>query len=506
MKYYRFFLFVLILLYTSNSSGQQVGIGLQRFFQPPVLPAIWYDAIGVPPSVYRNYYKSIQIPIDNNSKVYFYKPASYYTKETHRQIIELGMMRRVIEKEKFNPYLIKFNILPDAYFALLSMPIYLKIPDKVQLFPEKFELPQKKLLKRGELIILSPVFDDIMASFAERNYTYEKLMESAIRTYPHLVDDLWNNIPDPPQIRPRDTSQERRRFRESLNETFTAATPTLPDRLDKIEILKSKWKYSGTENISFSQAYVNNWVQGGKSSQSLLSDLRFNAVYTEEKLKWENGIIHKLGLISYKLETPSLSGKKNNTQINDDLLDISSKYGVNATKKWYYSLLFNMRTQLFNGYSSGDVEKETPISAFMSPAYLTLAAGMDFKAGKNDNFTLLISPLTAKATMVLDTAKVDQTRYSIEKDKRVKFLSGGSLTNKFSWQISPSIKITSAANFFYDYFAKENKIQADWDFILDMRINVFLSTRITTNFRYYENESKSLQTRENMSISFRYNF
>ena len=504
MKYYKWFLLALILLYSGNSNGQQVGVGLQRYFQKPVLPAVWYEALGVPPSVYRDYYKSIQTPI-NNSNIYINKPISYYTNETHRHIIASGITRRMIEKEMFNPYLIEYNILPNSYFAVLSLPIYLKLPDVV-LFPEKFELPQKEVLKRDELVAPTPEFNDIMASFTERNYTSEKLKKNAIHNSPHLVDDLWDNIPDAPKINRRDISKERKSFGEALTEMFSSETPALPDRLTKIYIPKSKWKYHGSENISFSQAHVNNWIQGGQSAQSLSSDLRFNAVYTEEKSKWENNLIHKLGLVSYKLETPSPSGKKNNTQINDDLFEFNSKYGVNATKKWYYSLLFNMRTQIFNGYAGGDVEKENPISAFMSPAYLTLEAGMDYKTGKNDNFTVLISPLAAKAIMVLDTAKVDQKRFSVEEGKRVKFLSGGSITNKFSWQINKSIRITSAANFFYDYFAKENKIQTYWDFILDMRINVFLSTRITTNFRYFENESKSLQTKENMSISFRYNF
>ena len=506
MKYYKWLLFIFNILCVVNSNSQEVNIGLQKYFQKPVLPAIWYDEIGVLPSVYRNYYESIQFPSGYAPEKYVYKPISYYTKEIHGQIIKSGMIRRVLKKEEFNPSLIKYNSLPPNYFADISMPIYLKIPDKVELFPDEFGLPPQKVLKKDEYIFHSSTIDNIMVSFTERPHTYEKLVENIAKTSPQFVDNLWNNIPDPPQVRRRDTSRERKNFRESLSETFKSDTPILPDKLTKIEVSKSKWQFHGTENISFSQAHVNNWVQGGQSSQSLLSDLRINAIYTEEKSKWENGIIHKLGLISYKLETPSSSGKKHNTQINDDLLDISSKYGVNATKKWYYSLLFNMRTQLFNGYAASDVEKDNVISAFMSPAYLTLAAGMDLKAGKNDNFTLLISPLTAKVTMVLDTAKVDQTRYSIENDKRTKFLSGGSITNKFSWQINKGIKISSAANFFYDYFEKENKIQADWDFILDMRINVFLSTRFTTNFRYYQNESRSLQTRENMSISFRYNF
>jgi len=68
------------------------------------------------------------------------------------------------------------------------------------------------------------------------------------------------------------------------------------------------------------------------------------------------------------------------------------------------------------------------------------------------------------------------------------------------------IKLTSAMNVFYDYFKKEDKVQAEWDLILDMKINVFLTTRISTNFRYYQSESSKLQARENLSIAFRYQF
>ena len=108
--------------------------------------------------------------------------------------------------------------------------------------------------------------------------------------------------------------------------------------------------------------------------------------------------------------------------------------------------------------------------------------------------------------MVLDTAKIDQTRYSIEEDKKSIFLSGASFQNNFTLNIAQDIKLTSAMNVFYDYFAKEERVQAEWDLILDMRINVFLSTRITTNFRYYQSESSKLQARENLSVALRYQF
>ena len=139
----------------------------------------------------------------------------------------------------------------------------------------------------------------------------------------------------------------------------------------------------------------------------------------------------------------------------------------------------------------------------MAPGYFSMAAGMDYKI---KNFTLLLSPVTSRMTIVVDTAKIDQTRYSIPEDKRSVFLVGGSLQNNFTWNVAKQIKLTSAMNIFYDYFEKDEKVQADWDVILDMKINVFLSTRIVSNLRYYESESNKVQLREGLSISFRYNF
>jgi hypothetical protein len=190
--------------------------------------------------------------------------------------------------------------------------------------------------------------------------------------------------------------------------------------------------------------------------------------------------------------------------VNDDVLDLTSKYGIGASQYWYYSFLFNMKTQFFYGYDRKDVDRKNPISGIMAPGYFTLAIGMDFKKGKN--FTLMISPVTSKLAVVLDTAKIDQSRYNIPNDKRSTFLTGASLYNNFTWQIKKEIKLTSAMNIFYDYFKKDDNVQSDWDLILDMRINLFLSMRVVANFRYYENESSDIQMRENMSLAFRYNF
>jgi len=271
----------------------------------------------------------------------------------------------------------------------------------------------------------------------------------------------------------------------------------LLDKREKLQKKKTPWMYEGAENIQLSQIYLSNWVKGGESSISVLSDLRIKAIYKMEKYTWENFAIHQIGFVNQQ---------NSKMRINDDLFELNSKFGLNASEKWYYSGFTNFKTQFFNGYTSDDKDKENPISAFMSPAYWTFAVGMDFKLKKH-SFSLMISPLTSKLTIVLDTSKVDQTRYGVPEGKKVEALNGGSIVNSFKWKINEDFLLNSNLSAFYQYFARSDEkkqVQFEWEMILNMRINVWLSTRLLTHLRYYTNESDKMQVKENLSLSFVY--
>lgn len=473
-----------------TGSGQPV---FQKYF-PKVAPSvIMFKDAGIP-DFYLQYYRESfgwpEIKRLRGSIVPFYQ-IDYYYDSIMGSVVTLSLMNVTINQASFNASRINMGYLQSSVLLPLALPvIYKKASVRKLVVNDTNLLPP--FIGLEALVIKEP--EHLKTIFSNNYYTYEQLIKRVYYENPRLVDIHIEKLPDLPKLR-HGTSSEHRASRERLAEMFQQKSPELPDKLTKVDEHKRPWIFSGSENIQLSQAYLKNWAKGGQNSVALLSDLRIKAIYEEGKIQWENSAIHKLGFISSQ---SSLS------RVNDDLIDLNSKYGINASKNWFYSFLFNFKTQFFNGYSSSDALKETPISSFMAPGYFTLAAGMDFKKGKN--FTLMISPVTSKFTIVADTAKVDQTRYNIPEDKRSEFLTGGSLINNFIWQINKEMKFTSAANVFYDYFNTENKVQAEWDMILDMRINVFLSTRITTNFRYFENESSKLQVRENLSISFRYNF
>ncbi len=319
------------------------------------------------------------------------------------------------------------------------------------------------------------------------------IMDKMVIEEPQLTDDLWDSIPEPPTLSFGGGFLEKKSASEGLNRLILWE-PATQGKLDKKDKIVRDWTYGGTENIQFSQAFQENWVKGGENSIALLSDLRLQARYKKDKVEWESYGIHKLGV---------LSSEDDGARINDDVIELNTKYGVSAGRKWYYSGLFNFKTQFFNGYEKSDDVREDPISGFIAPGYLTLAVGMDYK---EENFTLMLLPVTSKMTIVADTTTFDQTRYKIPEDKKVDNMGGMSLVNNFGWEFSEGFNLSSRFDFFYEYMRRDNQVQAEWELILDMKINIFMSARVSTNLRYFSNESEYVQFRENLSISFNYRF
>ncbi len=490
----RLIISVSILIFINVIANGQTAV--KKFFPKVVASSIMYRESGIPAYYYRNYIEINSGSGQNRLKgsvIPFYYNDFYFNQKVRNSVVSVGLMQKSIKNGNLNSYLFRMNTFKNNGFLPLALPVIYMNQGKSELKVNLGPLSLYENRTHGSILTNSN-FNKITSEFSKNDHSYSRLIKTVYYKTPHLVDIHIDELPDPPKMRDGKYN-DRKQTRETISDIFRQDSPTLPKKIEKVELQKRPWVFSGSENIQFSQAYLKNWAKGGQNSVALLSDLRVKAVYTQGKTQWENRVIHKLGIISSQ---GSLS------RVNDDLIDLNSKYGISANKHWFYSFLFNFKSQFFYGYASSDAMKLKPISGFMAPGYFTLAAGMDYKKGKN--FTLLLSPVTSKLTVVLDTAKINQKRYNIPTGKRSVLLTGGSLVNDYSLQLNKEIKLTSSLNVFYDYFEKDNKVQAEWDMIIDMRINVFLSTRIVTNLRYYENESNKLQMRETMGISFRYNF
>jgi hypothetical protein len=152
------------------------------------------------------------------------------------------------------------------------------------------------------------------------------------------------------------------------------------------------------------------------------------------------------------MQSSNLGGRK-----NDDRFDFISKYGykIDSVGQLYVSGLFNMRSQLFDGYAfSGN--NPSFISSFLSPAYIILSAGVDYKP--NNKLSIFFSPLTSRSTLVLNKILSEQGKYGVDTGKNFKRETGLFVTVNYINNITPTINYRGRADFFSNYYEKPENV------------------------------------------------
>ena len=263
------------------------------------------------------------------------------------------------------------------------------------------------------------------------------------------------------------------------------------------------WKFGAESGINFTQGYLSNWVKGGESSVSALGDFTSFANYTKNKTKWESNFRFKYGLMK--------TGEKG-LRKNDDLWEINTKFGQKAfgklgrdimkkhgkesLKNWYYSFLVSLKSQVAAGYNYPN--DSVIVSSFMSPGRLFFALGLDYKPGKTTS--ILISPITSKSTIVRDTINIDQTKYGLDPDRKIKSEMGGYVKAKFLIKFNDDISLDNKLTLFTNYLENPQNIDINWEATLKMRINYNINANISTHLIYDDNVEVPLFNDEGTNI------
>ena len=268
------------------------------------------------------------------------------------------------------------------------------------------------------------------------------------------------------------------------------------------------WELGGNGTFGFTQTYLNNWKAGGNSAFSILTVLKGYANYSLDKVKWENSGEFRNGWIRQ-------GGSVKQTQKNDDKLELISRLGISAFKKWYYSTEVDFLTQFFNGYNYPD--KTKPISAYLSPAKTIFKLGLDYKP--NNNFSLFISPITAKYVYVRDTANVDQTKYGVPANAQSFWEPGLNTDLKYKINFNQQISYEIKYKMFINYQSPLKKLDINWENTvvaqltnrINMTINLYLlyDDNVTFNTGRIDASGNAIykpkwQTKELTTIGFSY--
>jgi len=233
----------------------------------------------------------------------------------------------------------------------------------------------------------------------------------------------------------------------------------------------SKWEFGGIGTFTFSQVSLYQWSAGGEASLSGAGLLNLYGNYNDESVSWVNSLDLGYGLIK--------QGDK--TKKSNDRIEFTSQYGRKATEKWLYSAMFNFKTQFTEGFDY-NTDPSSTISTYLSPAYMLGSAGMDYKP--NDKFQLFISPVTGKLTFVLDETISQLGNFGLEAGEKFRAELGGYLKVAYKSSIMENVDFATKLDFFSNYMDDPQNIDINWEILISMKINEYLSATVNALLIY----------------------
>ena len=203
---------------------------------------------------------------------------------------------------------------------------------------------------------------------------------------------------------------------------------------------KKTWIKGGAYALSIGQGSQSNWAAGGDDfSFTINTSLRLFAFYKKTKHSWDNTLDINFGY----LNTTSLGSRK-----NDDRFDLLSKYGLKLNKKFNLATLVNFRSQFLKGYTYPNNVK-TFASAFLSPAYLIVSQGIDFKPNKE--LSIFVSPVTSRWVFVTDSTLSAKGEYGVKQHTHSINQNGAFATIGYQRAFNKMVSYKSRVDLFSNY-------------------------------------------------------
>ena len=271
---------------------------------------------------------------------------------------------------------------------------------------------------------------------------------------------------------------------------------------DTVMVQKPRfWTYKADGFLQFMQNYVSgNWYKGGESNYSMLGSLTVEANYdNKNKWKWDNKLELKLGFL--RSRTDSLHKVKS----NEDLIRLTSKVGLHASHRWYYTLQLQTYTQFTPGYKSNDPKV---YSDFFSPFNLNLGLGMDYKVeSKNKRLTGTVnfSPVAINYRYVGRLALA--TSYGLDEGKHSMVEFGPNMTADIVWKFNDVVMWKSR---FYA-FTTFKRAEIEWENTFELRVSKYITANLFLFPRFddtskYDDDFGYWQFKEFSSLGFAYTF
>jgi len=255
------------------------------------------------------------------------------------------------------------------------------------------------------------------------------------------------------------------------------------------------WKHFGLSSLTLGQTSLTNWVAGGNNSVSGDFVLNASLNYLNEKVFWDNSLALEYGLMYSSASVPDWMKAA-------DKLNLTSIAGRKISKTWSLSALLNFYTQFAKGYNYPNTDNY--ISNLMAPGYLGLALGFTYKPNKN--YSVFLSPVTERATFVLDDSLSAAGAFGVDKGKKALFQTGAYILATTNQSLTKDMTLMSSLDLFTPYSKDFGHININWNLLLNYKINKLLTASLNTTLRYYEKETVKVQFKEIFGLGLAYNF
>lgn len=272
----------------------------------------------------------------------------------------------------------------------------------------------------------------------------------------------------------------------------------------KDERVDGKFKISGVTGVNMSQTAMSNWAAGGENSVAGTAYLNGSALRKSGNWLWENQLILEYGLTN---------SKTNGTRKVGDKIDFSTKLGYSTNGVWFYTGMADFKTQFAKGYKYTEHGKGNYISKLMAPAYSNVSLGMEYRKSW---YSLYLSPVAGKLTFVQDDYLSSIGAFGVDKGDKFRAEFGAYFKARAEKEVVENVKIISTLAMFTAYDKSFGNVDVDWDMLISMKINKFMSATLNTTLKYDDDirtpmedgssKGPRVQFKEVLGVGFSYNF
>lgn len=244
-----------------------------------------------------------------------------------------------------------------------------------------------------------------------------------------------------------------------------------------------EWVLSGVTGLNLSQTAMTNWSAGGENSVAGNAYLNGSLLRKSGNWLWQNALVLDYGLSQ---------NKSDGTRKTNDNINFTTQLGYSTNNKWFYTLMGDFKTQFARGYKYPD--RENYISTFMAPAYANLSLGMEFRP--KANYSIYLSPVSGKMTFVSDKTLSDSGAFGVDPGKRFKAEFGAYLKARAEQAVMENVNLVTTLDLFTPYSDQLGNIDVNWDVLISMKVNKFLSATLNTTLKY-DNDVKTVDSEGN---------